>query len=55
MRNNIDCSSFLLLGKLSCVVSRDFLEVASDVVVQRFFGLERRHFDYIQSGKFGES
>jgi hypothetical protein len=55
MWNNVHCSGFLLLGKLSCVVSGDLFEVASEIVVQRFFSLERHHFDYIQSKKFGES
>jgi hypothetical protein len=53
--NYVRFSNCLLVGKLTCVVLGDFVEVASEVVVQLFFGFYRRHFDYIQSRKFGES
>jgi len=34
-------SNFFLLGKLSCVAFGDFFEVASEVIMECFFNLER--------------
>ncbi len=44
MWNSVHFSNCVLLGKLSCIAFGDFFEVSSEVIVQRFFNLERDHF-----------
>ena len=48
-------SNFFLLGKLSCVAFGDFFEVASEVIMECFFNLERDHFDYLRSKRLGRA
>jgi hypothetical protein len=49
MWNDVHFNNCVLLGKLSCIAFGDFFEVASEVIVQCFFNLERDHFDYRRS------
>ena len=55
MWNNVHFSNCVLFGKLSCVAFGDFFEVASEVIVQCFFNLERGHSDYLLSKRLGRA
>jgi hypothetical protein len=53
--DNLYAGKFPLLGKLSRHAFGDFFEVPPKVIVQRFFGLDCGHFDYLKFLGIGKS